>query len=80
MDNSDRAINGRRDAQTERFHKEGVYFPREEMRILLLLTKQIKQAQKVVQVDALEILCNTLEFSVVLCNTLQYSVTLCNTL
>ena len=42
MDNCDRAINGRRDAQTKRFHKEDVYFPREEMRILLL-TKQIFQ-------------------------------------
>ena len=40
MDNSDRAINGRRDAQTKRFHKEDVHFPREEMKILLL-TKQI---------------------------------------
>ena len=28
MDNSDRAINGRRDAQTKRFHKEDVYFPK----------------------------------------------------
>ena len=47
MDNSDRAINGRRDAQTKRFHKEDVHFPREEMKILLL-TKQIflKKDQK----------------------------------
>ena len=49
-----------------------------------------KQAQKLVQVDALEILCNTLQLSVTLCktllqsvtpyNTLQYSSMLCNTL
>ena len=52
MDNSDRAINGRRDAQTKRFHKEDVYFPREEMRILLLtkqiFQKRIKRKKKVV--------------------------------
>jgi len=29
-----------------------------------------KQAQKLVQVDALEILCNTLQYSVIICNTL----------
>ena len=32
--------------------------------------QQGKQAQKLVQVDALEILCDTLQYSVTLCNTL----------
>ena len=36
----------------------------------------IKQAQKLVQVDALEILCNT----VIFCSTLWYFAILCNTL
>ena len=39
-----------------------------------------EQVQKLVQVDALEILCNTLLYSVILLNTLQHSVALCNTL
>ena len=36
-----------------------------------------KQAQKLVQVDALDL---SLYYSVILCNTLQYCVILCNTL
>ena len=44
------------------------------------MQKQQQQAQKLVQVDALEILCNTLQYSVIICNTLLYSVILCNTL
>ena len=46
MDNSDRAINGRRDAQTKRFHKEDVYFPGRDENIVVDKTNLPKKDQK----------------------------------